>query len=66
MSKVKSSLGDVVDFEMLKIMSELNAPPVRIPTPRVMPSFANNEPVVQEIPADVIVKQPEARRKDGK
>lgn len=66
MSKVKSSLGEVVDFEMLKIMSELNAPPVRVPTPRAMPSFANNEPVVQEIPADLIVKQPEARRKDTK
>lgn len=66
MSKVKSSLGEVVDFEMLKIMSELNAPPVRVPTPRPMPSFANNEPVVQEIPADLIVKQPEARRKDTK
>lgn len=66
MSKVRSSLGEVVDFEMLKIMSEINTPPTRIPVPRAMPSFANNEPVVQEIPADVIVKQPEARRKDTK
>lgn len=66
MSKVRSSLGEVVDFEMLKIMSEINTPPVRIPTPRPISNFANNEPVVNEIPADVIVKQPESRRKDIK
>jgi hypothetical protein len=54
----------VVDFEMLKIMSELNAPPPRKPRPAApSPQYSNNEPIVEEVPANLVVAQPESVRK---
>lgn len=64
MAKVTSSLGQVVDFEMLKIMSELNAPAPRRAAPaQKSPQFTNNEPIVEEVPAALVVQQPETIKK---
>ena len=64
MAKVRSSLGEIVDFDMMKIMSELNAPPVKV-VARPMPTYAEElPPVVAEEPAaPLVVKQPETKTK---
>jgi hypothetical protein len=64
MAKVRSSLGEIVDFDMMKIMSELNAPPVRVIAPKPVDTFVNEAPVVAEEPAaPLVVKQPETKAK---
>lgn len=45
MSKIKSALGEVVDFEMMQIMADYGAnAPVKKSTP------TNNQPIVVDLP----------------